>query len=265
MVFKIGSLETLGVSNKPQYLYNITTIKKLGSIYKLTTLKIPMRNPGYELNYKIVKKNTVNSTKLLNNLIRAKTTIKEYALCNDFDYFITLTLDKEKYDRYNLKNYIKDLGQFIRDYRKKYKSDIQYLFIPEQHQDGAWHIHGLIRGIEKSHLINFDNIPSAPLKLKNKNYFNFTLYHDKFGFNSLGEIKSKEKIANYICKYIQKDLGKNLGLGAKTYYASRGLNKGETIKKGLLESPSEIIYDFLNEYCSIKQLNNLDNIIIRDL
>lgn len=42
-----------------------------------------------------------NDKKLTNNLIRTKTTIQQLALCNDFRYFVTLTL-KPEYDRTNL-------------------------------------------------------------------------------------------------------------------------------------------------------------------
>lgn len=246
----------------PRYYFDLTTIKRYNnSNYKICTMKTGVLRKGQKVYRR--KKNTVNEKKLSNNLVRAKTTIKEYALCNSFEYFITLTLDKEKYNRYDLKKYVKDLGQFIRDYRKKYKSDIQYILIPEQHKDGAWHIHGLIKGILPLHLVNFDCIPNAPKKLKNKDYYNFELYSKKFGFCSLGKIKDLEKISSYITKYINKDLGKNIELGNKTYYCSRGLKKAETIKKGHLVSPLE--YDFENDYVKLKTVNSISNIIINEI
>ena len=156
--------------------------------------------------------------------------------------------------------FIKDLGQFIRDYRKKYKANIQYILIPEQHKDGAWHMHGLLMGIKEDHLIPFDDLLGAPGKLKNKGYYNFVLYEKKFGFNSLGKIKDNDKVANYIAKYITKDFGKDIKMNCKSYYCSRGLKKATEIKKGLLLSPIE--YDFENEYVAIKNMSNIDNVII---
>lgn len=247
---------------EPRYYYDLTTIKQYRkNNYKVCTIKTGVLRKGQKV-YRMPK-NSVNTKKLDNNLVRAKTTIKEYALCNDFEYFVTLTLDKQKYNRYDLKKYIKDLGQFIRDYRKKYKSDIQYILIPEQHKDGAWHIHGLIKGISEQHLINFDNIPNAPKKLKNKEYYNFTLYSKKFGFCSLGKIRDIEKVSSYITKYINKNLGQNIELGNKTYYATRGLKKAQTIKKGHLVCPLE--YDFENDYCKIKNTTDITNIIINEI
>lgn len=247
---------------QPRYYYDLTTVKKYSNTnYKISTMKIGILRKGQKVNR--LPKNSVNDKKLDNNLVRAKTTIKEYALCNEFEYFLTLTLDKNKYNRYDLKKYIKDFGQFIRDYRKKYNSNIQYILIPEQHKDGAWHMHGLIKGILKEHLINFDLMPNAPVKLKNKDYYNFDLYYKKFGFCSLGKIRDINKISSYITKYITKDLGKNIEMGNKVYYATRGLKKAEQIKKGHLVCPLD--YDFENDYVKIKTLANINDLIINEV
>ena len=67
-------------------------------------------------------------------------------MCNDFDYFITLTLNPINIDTFDLDNFIRTFGQFIRDQRKKYSwGDIQYLLVPEKHKSGSWHMHGLIK------------------------------------------------------------------------------------------------------------------------
>ena len=71
----------------------------------------------------------------------------EYALCNNWEYFVTLTIDKKKQDRYNLQNYIHDLGVWIGNYNKKYNTKLKYLLIPEKHKDGAIHCHGLFSGV----------------------------------------------------------------------------------------------------------------------
>ena len=40
---------------------------------------------------------------LLNSLQRSKTIIREYAHCNEFNYFVTFTFDSNKIDRYDYK------------------------------------------------------------------------------------------------------------------------------------------------------------------
>ena len=81
---------------------------------------------------------------------RARSVVFQLALCNDWDYFITCTIDGAKYDRYDLKKFYTDFSQWIRDFRKKYSCRIEYFFVPELHENGAWHLHGMIRGIPDS-------------------------------------------------------------------------------------------------------------------
>lgn len=59
------------------------------------------------------------SEKLDNSVSRTRRLILEKALCNPWEWFCTLTLDKAKYDRFNLPAYYKDLSQWLRDQRKK--------------------------------------------------------------------------------------------------------------------------------------------------
>ena len=100
-------------------------------------LKYPVKNRGFEIWSPVsVPVKSENDGKLANNLSRARTRIFEYAICNKFEYFVTLTLNHKR-DRYDLGNYIKDLGQMIRNYRRLYDVNIQYLLIPEQHVHGV--------------------------------------------------------------------------------------------------------------------------------
>lgn len=183
----------------------------------------------------------VNDSKLSNNISRAKSKVKEYALCNDFDFFVTLTIDPVKYDRYDLKKYYKDLSKFFNNYSSNHKSKIKYILIPEMHKDGAWHMHGLIKGILDKHLT------------KNQNgYLDWKQYSKKFGYISLDKIKDKEKVSSYITKYITKDLSNTVQeLNAHMYYCSKGLNKAKEIKRGTLLADN-IPYDYENDYVKIK-------------
>lgn len=95
--------------------------------------------------------NKENYIKMLESLVRSKRKVFEYAFSNEWDYFATFTIDPKKFDRYNLNEYHKKFGQWLRDYfRKKFGENVQYLSIPEQHEDGAWHEHALIKGVSKN-------------------------------------------------------------------------------------------------------------------
>lgn len=166
-----------------------------------------------------------NDSKLDNNICRAKSNVLQLALCNRWQYFATFTLDKEKYDRYDLKAFQRDLSQWIRDMRKKYQADIKFMYVPEQHEDGAWHAHGLLANIPDCMTASFKR-GVHPEKLIKRKYRNIPEYEKKFGFISIGRIKNPVATAFYITKYITKSIGvASMDLGQHLYYASKGLQK----------------------------------------
>lgn len=173
------------------------------------------------------------------NIIRAKSKILEYALCNDWDVFVTLTLDARKYDRYKLHDWKKDLAQWIRDQRKRGGCDLRYLLIPEMHKDGAWHMHGLMSGIPPGEIV------------KNANgYADWPRYRLKFGFISLDAIKNKVAVSRYITKYIKKgteETASVLEAGRHLYYHSAGLKGRELILEGEVKAP-ESFWQWENDY-----------------
>lgn len=82
--------------------YGVLTVRQFGPKYKVTWLK-SVRQKGYELS-EFCDKDDVsgqdkkqtsvrNDCKLANNISRARSKVFEYAFCNDWDYYITLTID----------------------------------------------------------------------------------------------------------------------------------------------------------------------------
>lgn len=224
---------------------NYCIVRKYRDKYKLIVLS------GYNPNRNnAVRKFGINTDKLENNLSRAKTKVFEYAYCNDWQYFVTMTLDKEKYDRYNLKAWYKSLSQWIRDYRKSTGHKISYLLIPEQHKDGAWHIHGLIDGIPDDKLSAFEK--GTPLY--GSQYLNWPDYAKKFGFCSVGKVGNHEAVSKYITKYITKDMARlNNELNAHLYYCSQGLHTSEVVCQNMVLSWNlDISSDYENKWCAVK-------------
>ena len=218
-------------------------------MYRLIYCKMPIKNSGFEDDRKFEYKRDVNKEKLSNNISRARTRIFEYAICNEFEHFVTLTVDGKKLDRYDLGEYIKKLGQFIRDYRKKYKANVQYLLIPEKHIDGAWHMHGLLKGIPKEHL-----------SLNKYGYKDWEEYSKRFGYISIDEVRNEIAVSKYITKYISKSIDTGRGVTdkeRKLYYCSRGLKKPVKIDEGTLNSKqlNNIYFEFENDYIKSLTLN----------
>lgn len=238
----------------PAYTYNLSTLKQFGTVgFKLVQMAC-VRTRGVELECP-PPKGSVNCEKLSNNIVRARSKVREYGLCNNWDYFVTLTLDASKRDRYDLPAFWKAFSQFIRDYRKRYGISVHYLFIPEQHKDGAWHAHGFLYGLSAEHLRPFTLQEKLPAYLRaylrqNGVLYDWPQYRDRFGFITLEPIRDKQRAVSYITKYITKDLEYSVDrLGAHLYYASRGLHKAEEIKRGQLVQ--DVSIDYANEHCSI--------------
>ena len=201
------------------------------------------------------KQSTINGTvtneeRFASSVSRARSTIFEIAMCNDFEHFCTFTLDKEKRDRFDLGTFRKDFTQFIRDLNKKRSENekIKYLLIPEQHQDGAWHLHGLLHGLSEKEL-----------KVNEYGYQDWKAYRDRFGFFSVSPIRDSVACAKYITKYITKDYDETaLEKNKHLYFASKGLKRKECIVYrcfDLCPFDTSSQCDFENEYLKIKWIN----------
>lgn len=219
------------------------TVYQYGDTYKITYLK-HSHSPIDALCYDGVK-SVENIEKLSNNICRAKGRITELALCNAWEYFVTLTLDKNKQDRYNLDAYVKDLGVWIGNYNKKFGCNLKYILVPEQHKDGAWHMHGL-----------FHDLAPASLERNSHGYFDMQYYTKRFGFISLAPIQDKIKISRYISKYVNKDVGtRSKDIRKHLFYSSRGL-KGRNLSGEFYcdNIPADVA--FQNDYVGIEWANS---------
>lgn len=162
--------------------------------------------------------------RLRTSIARTKSRIRELAMCNDFEYFCTFTLSPEKQDRHNLKKWIQDFGNWVGNYNKKFDTKLEYLIIPEQHKNGAWHAHGLVKGIAPQSIV-----------VNKYGYYDMPYYAQRFGFMNFSTIKSRERCASYITKYVTKDVASTaraIGRSAHMFYHSRGLREKEVIWTG---------------------------------
>ena len=218
-----------------------------------------------ETDNNVSSKGQVNDFKLDNNIIRAKSTVFQYADCNPWDYFVTLTFDKGKTDRTNIELLHKQLTKYISNFNARHNCNIKYLLIPELHQDGKnWHFHGLIHGLDTAYLHKLqigDKMSKyqADCVRKGKIIYIWQNYEKKFGFCHFEPIQNQNAVSKYITKYFTKDLAKSITqLNAHLYYHSRGLKKNEKIKDGILSTDighitdeifnGEISSAFSNEY-----------------
>lgn len=188
---------------------------------------------------KEIRKYNEYDHKLDNSLIRSKSKMFEYALCNKFEYFVTLTLNKDLHNRYDLSNFKKKLGKFLDNYKQRNSCNIQYVLVPEFHKDGAVHMHGLIKGI-----------PNKDLQQNEYGYLDWTPYSKRFGYFSCSPIRDYENCAKYVTKYITKEL-KSMPKGSQILLCSKGLKTAQILAKGYDIEYNLDNADFENAYVKI--------------
>ena len=184
--------------NVSKYQYNVAIVKDYnGRKFKISVNSI-VRTKGIEKDNNFNAKCSVNDEKLESNLSRVKARLYEYAICNDWDYFVTLTLDNKKYDRTNLKKFVVDLRHYVNNYNKKYGLKIKRLFVPELHEDlECWHIHGFIMGLPENHLRKFTLREKLPQYISDKlrqghSVYEWVPYKEKFGYTVIEPIRNHE-------------------------------------------------------------------------
>jgi len=175
------------------------------------------------------EKKTSEEEKCRREQIRIKGKIKELALCNNFEYFYTQTLNDNRYD---LDNFVKEVKQHFKAYKRKHEKFI-YLIIYEKHKDGAYHLHGLVGGL------------GLDVYTNENGYLSLSSLED-LGYNSLKKLGTtdldKIKVSNYVTKYITKDFVKTSS--GVSYFHSKGL---KTAKRTIITNPTSFSFIF-NHY-----------------
>lgn len=223
-----------------------------------------LRNCGVDIinnkndfsNY-IVEYENENNGKSAESLSRVKRVIYELSFCNSWEWFFTGTLNPDKNNVFDLNEFHKKLTKFISNFNFFHNTRIKFLFIPEKHKSGAWHVHGFLMGLDEKYLTEFtldDFIPYGLLKKikKGEKIYHWKSYEKHFGFCDLEKIRNHEAIAKYMTKYVTKDLQNGVNkLGAHCYYCSRGLRRKEIVCRGFCSSGIELKPSFHSDYVTI--------------
>lgn len=256
----------LGYSKNSVYQQNVGFLKQYTpTAYRLIHLRC-VRSAGFEERgnpTKGKKGSAGNSSKMAQSLSRSKSRIHELALCNPWEYFITLTISPEKFDRNNLPAYQKQLSKWLNNYNTRKGYQVRYLLIPEPHKNGAWHMHGLLMGLPLQALTLFtmaDNIPSNIKRMlsQKRMIYNWGAYASTFGWVTVEQIIDHDRCASYMTKYITKQLqDSSVALNHHVYYASKGLARATLIHRGDMKENFEP--DFENDYVRIKHFTNAED------
>jgi len=151
------------------------------------------------------------------SITRTKTTITDYVLCNDFEYFCTFTFDPTKVDSFNVVNAKKSMSNWLNNQRKT-SPLLKYLIVAEKHKSGRIHFHALFK--------NYEGILTDSGRLKNaRRILNISGW--KHGYSTAIKIDNIAAVGFYMQKYITKDMIKTTN--KKRYWASKNLQKPQKI------------------------------------
>lgn len=164
---------------------------------------------------------------------RARANLRRLALANEFDWFVTLTLDPAKVDRFDPKAIMATANRWLDNMVRRH--GLRYILVPEQHKDGAFHFHGFFAGD------GLEAIDSGTMKLPGVKQpkrprseaqraqwladggrIVYNLPQWPLGFTTAMELYGEYSGAvAYICKYVGKQDGER-PMG-RWYYSGGGL------------------------------------------
>lgn len=193
---------------------------------------------------------------------RAKSRIREICMANRFDMFVTLTLDKEKIDRYDPAVIVQKMGQWADNQVRRH--DMKYCLVPELHKDGAVHFHGFLwwpdgKGFEDSGTIRLpgkeNKAPRKPrsnaqreawLAAGGQVVYNIPAW--PYGFSTaIALYGDYEAAVGYVGKYV----GKGMDEAAESPLGARDAAPGGKIggrwyySGGALIEPDKVLMDAL--------------------
>ena len=180
---------------------------------------------------------------------------------NDFDWFWTLTFDKERIDRTNDEAVFNCYKKYIDNIKHKCPA-FKYMCFPERHEDGCFHFHLLVADLtaKQMGLVNSGKVCCSWAKkgIASREYYERT--KDKFtnketdgetiynvttfayGFTTASRIVSRERCNSYVKKYVEKALG-STEIFKKRFYYSKNLNVPDIVKRLIgadFETPEDI-------------------------
>lgn len=147
------------------------------------------------------------------SLKRAKDKIQDIVLCNNFDYFVTLTFNPKKVDSYDVEEVKRVVKNWLNNGVKR--RNFAYIAIPEYHKSGRIHIHALMSGnlqLEESGKCHNGKI-----------IYNLSDWSDNYGFCTAIPVDGNiPALSYYITKYITKGNDKIFG---RFYWSSKNLRR----------------------------------------
>lgn len=198
---------------------------------------------GREGKPKAVRKDTEHPEDGQDRAIRrAKAQVRDLALCTPFRWFVTLTLDASRVDRYDMAEITRHLNHWLDNQVRR--RGLAYVLVPERHKDGAVHFHGFFNdALETVDSGTLTGIPGRKKPCKPRSMAQraqwleqgahpvYNLPGWSWGYTTAIELYGAySKAVGYVCKYIGKGQGpegRPEKLGGRWYYSGGDLGRPE--------------------------------------
>ena len=171
---------------------------------------------------------------------RAAGRVRDLALCNDFSWFVTLTLDASKVDRFDTREITRKLNQWLDNQVRR--KGLKYVLVAERHKDGAVHFHGMVNDVPGFVPSGTWKVPGHKKPIRPRSQRQAAAwaalgedagYHEVFnwdawplGFTTAIRLYGTyESAVAYVCKYIRKQTTGPEGgkVGGRWYYSGGAL------------------------------------------
>ena len=176
----------------------------------------------------------VKSGRSSSSVSRLKSRVQELILCNNWNCFVTFTLDKSKRNRDSI-DVFEALTRHLKYIRQTRCPELKFMLLLEQHKNGGYHGHALM-------YLPADFIADEFI-INANGYFEWVDISSRFGFMSIKPYDGTLRACNYVTKYVTKDL-----IPGRVLRTSKGLNKAYVIRNISIGISSNVSNVFRSEY-----------------
>ena len=189
---------------------------------------------------------------LASSLNRTRNEIYRWARQCRWEWFITLTFDGAKTERESYSACMERTAKWFNNQKHRYAPDLMYLYVPEQHRKGGWHIHGVVANTGNMKFTDSGRV-SFHGKACRRNAGNrgcpviYNLSGWRYGFSTATEVADAHRVSTYILKYITKELVADTPYRHR-YFRSRNLPEPEEHTYIIDMTEPDAVAEFLRKF-----------------
>lgn len=181
---------------------------------------------------------------------RARVQIYDMAIMNNWDWFVTLTLNPAKVNSFDYSETSKYVSQWLKNIKKE-NPNMKYLLVPELHESGRYHFHALMSSLNPQIFVL-----SGKKDNKQRDIYNLGKYN--LGWSTATKIGSNERAVKYLTKYITKDT-LQVSKNKKKYWCSKNLTLPQVDKLDLTKEQQNQIIEYEKEKSTSAKVLYIEN------